>query len=38
MLEPNATLILEVFTEELPPKSLSKLSDAFTSAIFTSQH
>ncbi len=36
MLEPNATLILEVFTEELPPKSLPKLSDAFTNAIFNS--
>ena len=36
MLEPNATLILEVFTEELPPKSLPKLSDAFANAIFNS--
>ena len=38
MLEPNATLILEVFTEELPPKSLPKLSDAFANAIWTASN
>ncbi len=32
----NATFILEVFTEELPPKSLRKLGESFGAAIFTS--
>ncbi len=32
----NATLTLEVFTEELPPKSLRKLGESFSAAIFTS--
>lgn len=29
------TLLIELLTEELPPKSLSRLSEAFASAIFT---
>lgn len=32
----SATLLIEVFTEELPPKSLRKLGDAFAESIFTS--
>jgi len=32
----SATLLIEVFTEELPPKSLRKLGDAFAAAISTS--
>ena len=32
----NATLLIEVLTEELPPKSLAKLSAAFTSSIVAS--
>ena len=30
-----ATLLIEVFTEELPPKSLRRLGDAFSESIFT---
>lgn len=33
---PSATLLIEVFTEELPPKSLRKLGDAFASALSAS--
>ena len=29
----TATLLVELFTEELPPKALKKLGDAFASAI-----
>jgi len=31
----SATLLIEVFTEELPPKSLRRLGDAFSEGIFT---
>jgi len=31
----SATLLLEVFTEELPPKSLRRLGDAFSEGIFS---
>ena len=31
----SATLLIEVFTEELPPKSLRRLGDAFSESIFT---
>ena len=31
----SATLLVEVFTEELPPKSLRRLGDAFSEGIFT---
>ncbi|AEK63441.1 Glycyl-tRNA synthetase beta chain [Collimonas fungivorans Ter331] len=30
----NQTLLIEIFTEELPPKALAKLGDAFASGIF----
>ena len=30
----SATLLIEVFTEELPPKSLRRLGDAFSEGIF----
>jgi len=30
----SATLLIEVFTEELPPKSLRRLGDAFSAGIF----
>jgi glycyl-tRNA synthetase beta subunit len=29
----NQTLLVELFTEELPPKALAKLGDAFSSAM-----
>ena len=32
----SATLLIEVFTEELPPKSLRRLGEAFSEGIFTS--
>ena len=32
----SATLLIEVFTEELPPKSLRRLGDAFSEGIFAS--
>jgi glycyl-tRNA synthetase beta chain len=32
----SATLLIEVFTEELPPKSLRRLGDAFSEGIFGS--
>lgn len=32
----TATLLVEIFTEELPPKSLRKLGDAFAESMFTS--
>ena len=32
----SATLLVEIFTEELPPKSLRKLGDAFAESIFAS--
>jgi glycyl-tRNA synthetase beta chain len=32
----SATLLIEVFTEELPPKSLRKLGDAFAASLSTS--
>jgi glycyl-tRNA synthetase beta chain len=32
---PSASLLIEVFTEELPPKSLRRLGDAFSEGIFT---
>ena len=32
----SATLLIEVFTEELPPKSLRRLGDAFSEGIFNS--
>jgi len=31
----SATLLIEVFTEELPPKSLRRLGDAFSEGIFS---
>ena len=31
---PSASLLIEVFTEELPPKSLRRLGDAFSEGIF----
>ena len=31
----SATLLIEVFTEELPPKSLRRLGEAFSEGIFT---
>jgi len=31
----SATLLIEVFTEELPPKSLRRLGDAFSESIFS---
>ncbi|WP_395822690.1 glycine--tRNA ligase subunit beta [Collimonas sp.] len=31
----SQTLLIEIFTEELPPKALAKLGDAFASAIFS---
>ena len=31
----SATLLIEVFTEELPPKSLRRLGDAFSEGIYT---
>jgi glycyl-tRNA synthetase beta chain len=31
----SASLLIEVFTEELPPKSLRRLGDAFSEGIFT---
>ena len=33
---PSASLLIEVFTEELPPKSLRRLGDAFSEGIFAS--
>ncbi|HWW06714.1 glycine--tRNA ligase subunit beta [Collimonas sp.] len=30
----NQTLLIEIFTEELPPKALAKLGDAFANGIF----
>jgi glycyl-tRNA synthetase beta chain len=30
----SATLLIEVFTEELPPKSLRRLGDAFSEGIY----
>ena len=30
----SATLLIEVFTEELPPKTLRRLGDAFSEGIF----
>jgi glycyl-tRNA synthetase beta chain len=33
-LSQSATLLIEVFTEELPPKSLRRLGDAFSEGIF----
>lgn len=35
-LSQSDTLLIEVFTEELPPKSLHRLGDAFSDGIFTS--
>jgi glycyl-tRNA synthetase beta chain len=35
-LSQSDTLLIEVFTEELPPKSLRRLGDAFSDGIFTS--
>jgi glycyl-tRNA synthetase beta chain len=32
----SASLLIEVFTEELPPKSLRRLGDAFSEGIFAS--
>ncbi len=34
-LSQSANLLIEVFTEELPPKSLRRLGDAFSEGIFT---
>lgn len=34
-LAQSANLLIEVFTEELPPKSLRRLGDAFSESIFT---
>ena len=34
-LSPSANLLIEVFTEELPPKSLRRLGDAFCEGIFS---
>ena len=34
-LSQSAKLLIEVFTEELPPKSLRRLGDAFSEGIFT---
>ena len=34
-LSPSANLLIEVFTEELPPKSLRRLGDAFSEGIFS---
>ena len=34
-LSPSASLLIEVFTEELPPKSLRRLGDAFSQGIYT---
>ena len=34
-LSPSATLLIEVFTEELPPKSLRRLGDAFSDGIYS---
>ena len=35
-LAPSANLLIEVFTEELPPKSLRRLGDAFSEGILAS--
>lgn len=35
-LAQSANLLIEVFTEELPPKSLRRLGDAFSDGIYTS--
>ncbi len=34
-LSPSANLLIEVFTEELPPKSLRRLGDAFSEGIYS---
>jgi len=34
-LSPSDTLLIEVFTEELPPKSLRRLGDAFSDGIYS---
>ena len=34
-LSQSANLLIEVFTEELPPKSLRRLGDAFSEGVFT---